>query len=384
VRVALQTTFAASKKEPLVDVMNRVLEAFRVAGLGEPLIQFTFADARTSGFVSSVDRVRKRFPEVDAFITEFSPMPGIPGARRISNGPGGSLTQETLQAIVAGVPRSFPFHHVALHFFADAFGSVAPVAPKTADLLPGILLTDNWWVNGRERAMSACTVVEAETAAIKLPPLPDSLAALLAACGKVKRTVQVPIPGVAEAAKAIPVRMPTGSLVASANPEAAEAVRPIVLDYRTRIQEIAANAHLPHDLPAQPPSAVDVAPGPRKPALDRVFAPLGYSCKGASGNFILRRRTPANLTVELSLDIGTWGHSVVAVFRVLGLGFKAHLMLPVTARAIPHSQYPIAGPDEWVKIVQNLSALVQELDRTFVPDVERAAGPSPDWFHPEE
>ena len=139
-------------------------------------------------------------------------MPGIAGARRISNGSlspaaGESLPYETLQAIAAGVPRSFPFHNVSIHFIADEFG-VGPVNPRSADLLPGVLLSDSWWVNGRVRALSACTVVDAEPGAKRLPPLPERVVAVLAACGKVKRTVQAPLPGEAAAAQAIPVRDP--------------------------------------------------------------------------------------------------------------------------------------------------------------------------------
>jgi hypothetical protein len=39
--------------------------------------------------------------------------------------------------------------------------------------------------------------------------------------------------------------------------------------------------------------------------------------------------------------------------------------------------------EQWAKIVENLAALLTELDRTFVPGIERAAGPSPDWYRPE-
>jgi hypothetical protein len=87
--------------------------------------------------------------------------------------------------------------------------------------------------------------------------------------------------------------------------------------------------------------------------------------------------------VELGLDVGTWSHLVLAVFRVLGVGFKASLMLPVSPRAVVGAQYPIGDAEQWSKIVENLAALVKELDRSFVPDVERAAGPSPAWFKPE-
>jgi len=109
---------------------------------------------------------------------------------------------------------------------------------------------------------------------------------------------------------------------------------------------------------------------------------MGYSCRGGSGIFTLRRRTPANLTVELMLDVGTWSHSVTAIYRVLGVGFAVSLRLPVTARGAG-AQYPIGDAEHWAKIVANIAALVAELDRSFVPEVERAAGPSPEWYTPE-
>jgi hypothetical protein len=45
-------------------------------------------------------------------------------------------------------------------------------------------------------------------------------------------------------------------------------------------------------------------------------------------------------------------------------------------------QYPVGDAAQWQKIVENLGALVAELDRTFVPEVEAAAGPSPEWYKP--
>lgn len=390
-RVALLTTLAASKKEPLGEMLDRVRQAFLDAGLAEPTIRFNFGDPLVPGFVSSVDRVLKRYPELKRFVTDAEPMPGIAGARRISNGPlspaaGESLPYETLQAIAGGVPRSFPFHSVVIHFIAEDFGAVGPVDPRSTELLPGVLLSDSWWVNGRVRALSACTVVDAEPGAKRLPPLPERVAAVLAACGKVKRTVQAPLPGAAAAAQALPVRSPMGALMASADPEAARAVQPIVADYRARMAEIVERAGLPHDLPP-PQEALRLGlgdrAGPLKPGLERVFGPMGYSCKGGSGTFTLRRRTATNLTVELSLDVGTWSHSTIGIYRVLGVGFKASLILPVAARVVVGAQYPIGDAEQWAKIVENMGALVRELDRTFVPDVERAAGPSPEWYRPD-
>ena len=169
-RVALVTSFAASRKEPLLAMIDRVHQGFLDAGLAEPIIRFNFGDAQIGGGVSSVDRVLKRHPELARFVTDAQPMPGIAaiaGARRISNGPmsaasGESIPYATLQAIAAGVPRSFPFHSIALHFYSPEFGELLlPTLTPSAGMMTGILVTDSWWVNGRNRSLSACTVVDA-------------------------------------------------------------------------------------------------------------------------------------------------------------------------------------------------------------------------------
>ncbi len=395
-RVALLTTFVASKKEPLAEMLQRIHQAFSGAGLGEPAIRFNFGDAPLRGPVSSVDRALKRYPELERFVTSASPMPGIPGARRISNGPlspaaGEAVPFATLHAIASSVPRSFPFHNIAIHFHSPEFGELIPEASRSAEMMSGILLSDNWWVNGRNRSLSACVRVEADPASKKLPSPPAAVTAVLTQCGKARRTVQAPLLSATSEAAVGPVpgvRMPMGVMIASANPEAARTVQAITADYRARLQEIVERAALPHLLPAPGAEAhrdagLDVTPGPRKPVLERVFKPMGYTCRGESesGSFTLRRRTAANLTVELRLDGGA--HTVLAMFRVWGLGFKGLLSIPVSANALVHAQYPIGDADRWRKIVENLGAMVRELDRSLVPEIERAVGPSPEWYQPE-
>jgi hypothetical protein len=390
-RVALLYTFAASKKEPLVAMLDRINKAFLDSGLGEPVIRFNFGDPMIGGGVSSVDRALKRFPELERFVTTKEPMPGIPGARRISNGPisegaGQVVAYSTLQAIAAGVPRSFPFHSVVFHFHTPEFGDLVPTALNSAAMMAGVLLSDSWWVNGRNRGLSACAVVEADPANKKLPPPAAAVAALLSACGKIRRTVQAPLADKA-ATQLTAVRLPTGMAIPSANPEALRAAQGIVADYRARMKEVVERAALPHQL--LPPvealraTALGVSSGPRKPALERVFKPMGYSCRGESGTFSLRRRTAANLTLELHLDVGTWGHKVISIFRVWGLGFKAGLILPVSANEAVGGQYPIGDAAQWEKITENLGAVVKELERSFVPEIEKAAGPSPEWYEPQ-
>lgn len=390
-RVAVMNTFAASRKEPLAAMMDRVHQAFLDAGLGEPIIRFNFGDGPIARGVSSVDRVLKRHPELARFVTDAQPIPGIPGARRISNGPlsagaGEAVPYATLQAIAAGVPRSFPFHSIVLHFHLPEFGDVVPTQLNSPALMAGILLSDSWWVNGRNRSLSACTVVEVDSASKKIPSPPAPVAAVMAACGKIRRTVQAPL-AEKDATDLVAVRLPSGSLIPSANPEAVRAVHAIAINYRDRMKEIVERAALPHELP--PPgdalrdTPLGVTSGPRKPSLVRTFKPMGYSCKGESGSFDLRKRTAANLTLEIHLDVGTWGHKVIGFFRVWGLGFKAGVPLPVAANAVIHSQYPIGDAERWQKIVENLAAVVAELEHSFVPEIEAAAGPSPAWYEPQ-
>jgi TPR repeat len=287
-----------------------------------------------------------------------------------------------LLEIARGVPRSFPFHNVVLIFSVPAFsGRVTLNSTIHGGQLPGITVTDSWWVNARQRSLTALTIVEAEPTAKKLPAPPASLTAAFAACGKVKKTVQVPLV----------IGTSSRPTLDTASSEVAQAIRAVVHDYRTRMAEIIDRAQLPNDLPPNPEVAatepVGVTVGPRKSELVRAFAPMGYDCRGESGTFTLRRRRSGNLTAELLLDVGTWCHSVAAIFRLQGLvndiGFKATLILPVARRAVVGGQYPVGGPEQRRQIVDNLAALVAELDRSFVPAIEVASGPSPDWYRPE-
>ena len=110
---------------------------------------------------------------------------------------------------------------------------------------------------------------------------------------------------------------------------------------------------------------------------------MGYDCQADHGTFTLRRRTPGNLTVEINLDVGTWSKSLSSSFTVKGVGFSARLRLPILKRALEGGQYRIGDAGHWQKLVDNMAAIVAEFDRTFVPAIEAAAGPAPEWFTPE-
>ena len=379
-RVALLTTFAASRKDPLGDMVARIHHAFLTAGIGEPTIWFLLADGIVPGSVSCVDRVLKRHPELRRFVTEATLRDAIHLGWRISNdGSGEAVPFATLQAIAAGVPRSFPFHQLVLHFASPAFGETVTVHTPGITSRPGVLVTDSWWVNGRNRGLAAMTIVEGEERSKKLPPHPPAVAEVLAACGKVKKTTQVPYQVEAAGAGA------ESRATATVGPETALAAREIVNRYRGTMSDVIARAALPHDLPPTVEAlggGLGAVTGPRKPVLAHVFKPMGYSIRGETGTFSLRRRTASNLNVRLELDVGTWSHLVLAMFQVLPFGFKLTLTIPVTARATPMAQYPIGDAEQWRKIVENLGALVAELDRSLVPELDALVGETPEWYQP--
>ena len=387
-QLALLTNFAVSRKEPLADMVERVHSAIMGSGLGEPTITFAFAEGPFQN-VSSVDRVLKRFPDLERFAQTLAaqplaPVPGAPGIKALTNRAPESNAKDavpfaTLLEIARGVPRSFPFHGVSFHFSLPELTGAGGYPTVFGTQRPGIIVTDNWWANGRQRSLSALTIVEAEGSAKKLPPLPKPIAKVLAACGKVTKTVQVPFaPGAAPRPFERPAPTPREQAIAAA-----------VHDYRARMPEILERAKLPHDLPANPEAAADLGlrAGPKKPELVRAFAHLGYDCRGEAGTFTLRRRTATNLTVELHLDVGTWTNSMMGFFRIQGMAdgkpFKASLITPPTRRAVIGAQYQMGSPERWQQIVENLAALVAELDRSFVPAIEAVSGPSPDWYQPE-
>jgi hypothetical protein len=372
-RVAMHLSFATSKKEPLAEMIDRVRHVFLDAGL-EPTIRFTLLDASATKGISPVNLVLKRHPEMERFLVVSPLIPGTSDSRFLTNAATGEPADySTLQAIAAGVPRSYPLGAILIHFHAPPFGERLIGLPKFGHSLPGVLVSDNRWVTGRKRALSIYTVVEAQEGDKKLPPNPEPVAAVIKAFGKIKRTEQVPI------------RAPGGDRVPSIPPANAEAVKTIVADYRARMSEFVVEAALPHNLP--PGSEIraqnaGILAGPRKPALEAAFRPMGYSCRGGSGTFQLTRRTSGNLTVELYLDVGTWSHSVTAILMVHGAGFKASFPIPVTPLDLSSSQYPIGDAAQWQKIVDNLAAMVRELDRGIVPAIEQSAGPSPAWYQP--
>jgi len=375
--VAVQLEFRADRKEPLGDLIRRVAAQFEQSGVKVDVVA-TFSDG-PGGIrpVSAVERAIKKHPHLARFELNDSPMPSahIPPIRRLtSQDPADPIPMTDILALADGVPRSLPFHAVTVHFKHADFGQAAfmpGLAPPT-----GILISDGWWVNGRMRGLSAFYAVEAEATSKKLPEPPSAIAAVLSGLGKPRKKSQfvapVPAPGAG-----------TTGAVRSSMPKDVALIMPVVTKYRSGLKALVERARLPNDLPpaAEARLASLGASGPLKPALVDVFKPRGFDCKGGHGTFTLQRRTKSNHVVELELDVGTWSRSLTFMFHVRGPAFNATLIPPVTTREDAR-QYPIGDTANWEKIVANIAAIVDELERTFVQEIEAAVGAAPEWFEP--
>ena len=377
-RVAVYNEIAAGKKEPVAALLERVHGAFLAAGLDEPKIEFSFADAPAGGSTSSVSRVLRRFPQMQDFAISRSPAPGTPAFGILTNAFGDErqIDFATILAIASGVPKSFPFNNFSVQFYSPAFGEGRVVLVGFLGARPGIGISDSWWINGRQRSMRALTIVKAEAGSKTPRAVEGGAADILAACGKITSTSQTPLAD-SDGLELRPFVLPS---------EVSIAIAEIFAAARAQMAGIIDRAHLPHDLPSAQEALKLTSPGApsgaMKPALVSAFKPMGYSCRGDSGTFTLRRRTKSNLAIELYLDVGMWSRSVTTIFKVHGLGFAFPLNLPVSRRAIGSGQYRIGGPEHWQQIVENLAALVADLDHNFVTAVEAASGPSPTWYHP--
>jgi hypothetical protein len=383
--VAVQLEFKADRKEPLGDLLRRIAALFASNGL-EPEIQASFADGPAIlRSTSAVERALKKHPHLAPLERNDAPrlpvpinlpnQPALPPIRRLSNvdSPATFALGDVI-ALADGVPRSLPFHAIHVGFGHADFGQIV-FPPGLAPRL-GIGVDDGWWVNGRTRSVTAFYSVEGAATAKKLPDPPPSIAAILAGLGKPKSKGQFVAPDFLTPAAA--------AAAPAAVPREIGIVNPILLRYKRKdLAELVQRIGLPYDLPpaGEAMQTARGASGPLKPALVDAFTPRGYDCRGGSGVFTLRRRTPTNHIVDIELDVGTWSRSVTFMFSVRGPGFNATLLPPVTARDAS-KQYPIGDTANWEQIVANIAAIADELDRTFVAEISAAVDPAPAWFEP--
>ena len=365
-QVGVITDIQIDKEEHSSDLMRRVHASFVHSKLGDLSVRFTMVDGLGKK-TSSVERAIRRFPELKRFEYAARPWPQAELERQIGNDLRSPLCGElvefpTLLEIVSRVPHSFPFFSVSIRLTHPAFGP-EPHANTPRNLWPGVVIEDSWGITRRRVSLTAVAVVDADPASDAMLVLAPPAAAVLYTCGKPKLTRQTLLPG--------------------QRSDVADKVSAIAQDLKVRMEEVVRQARLPHAFSEEVDQPPAKATGIRKPVLARAFQPLGYDCHGGTMMVLTcRRRTAFNLVVELHIDFGGRGDVVHPTYSVHGLGFSASIKLPVSLNSISRTLHWLVDAARWQQIVENLAALVAELDGTFLSDIEAAAGPSPAWYRP--
>lgn len=344
VGVLVHQTWRVAKKDTPGVLLRRVIDGG--PNMGPVAIDLLATDSPL-GSVSATARAVRKFPDLWGLARDVQ-LPGAPTTVRglSTSGTGGRIpiAMDLLLGVLDGVPRSFPFHQVGVMLSW-------PVLEEAQ-----LRVTDMWWINGRMRALTLTWKAAADPKSKDVPVATQPLATLIATLGKPKSTV----------------RQPTGDALTTAPRDLFE----ITQRYRSTLSQRASELPLPHRLATD---GLGQPAGPMKPVLVAAFASRGYDCRGEHGALILKRRTAANHVVELSLDVGTWSHSFTGHLIVHVPGFRASLPLLVAPGS---NQVPIAGASGWAQLVDNLVVVVDDLEASFVPEIEAQAGPAPDWFEP--
>ncbi|MCC6263782.1 MAG: hypothetical protein IT169_09415 [Bryobacterales bacterium] len=240
-------------------------------------------------------------------------------------------------------------------------------------------------MSGRLRHVAALAILDAPAERKELPPLPALVAAVLAVCGKPQETRQL-VFGENEAVSSASGAPPSGAeALPKLTADTLQKIAAVAREFQERMPAILERNPLPYELPPLAEAleaGLRKSPGEKKPALVAAFQPMGFRIRGGSGEFVLRRRTSTNLTVMLTIDVGTWSNLAAARYAVMGPGFSAGVSLPVSVSSLGANQYPIGDAAQWGKIVANLAALARVLDDSFLPAIEALAGPAPEWFEP--
>lgn len=354
--VVVQNSYKFDKKEPYGELLARLHGLFTQTGV-EPKFHCTLSESLGLETGTAEARLFKRYPQLRP-LWQTATIPGLVNLELAHF----SATQDDLPfallcEIANGIPRTYPFSIGNTWFSSPAFATDASLPEN---LRPGLQATLFAGPLGRRGAITATYTVDTPENSKAAAPPPPALVPLLALLGK-------------------PAKV--NRLAPAAPPVDHAPLREILQSYRQRMTEISLEAQLPHHLPplAEALATRHAESHPLKPALVARFGPLGFSCRGGSGVFELRRKTAQHHVVGLMLDVGTYSRMLSAQFQFFTPGFRGSLPLPIAPGLLP-LQYPIGSPAQWEQLLDNLAALLTWLEPTLVKELESAVPPAPAWF----
>ena len=154
--------------------------------------------------------------------------------------------------------------------------------------------------------------------------------------------------------------------------------------FRGAIGEFLAGLALPHELPAEIMTQPHAPVGEVRAALVRAFKPDGWKKAAGRGAGMHRlwKGTPHGRRLVMDFDTGSWLRQVTGFIKFPTEAGVFRLVLP--ADRTMRGQYLAPNPGVFRAIVENLTVVVRELERSWVVQIEDALGPVPEGYQPPE
>ena len=382
-RLFAHYAYRLTKADTTGSLFERVLRTLE----GPPPVQFLLEDYADG---SGVPRVKKCFPALASFERSAVHAAGCAlvhlvhlDARFREHVPGGppkGIDTASVAEIANGIPRSLPVHN-AVFYFADvpwagvsAQDPIGPVGtcyagpPLPANPVPGILLTSHWWSTRRRLQLHATVPLATPAPAAREPP-----ALSRAVLGKLRELGQLRSPELRvllEASEGL-------------TPADASRLEGIVRSWDAGLPALLDELSLPHALsPEAGPESGSGLTSPHKAALLSTFRPRGWkylSAASGQGFFSLAKESARGNKIGVYFDVGSTSHSCSSFAVVEGLGWRAAFQIAFV-RGYRGAQYPIGDDAAWARIVENIAAVVEHLERTSLAQAEELSPPAPAWF----
>jgi hypothetical protein len=374
------------KKEPIADLVARVLAATGEPGRGCSRVLFDLVDKPSQlAKVSAVSRAIRAYPQLRPFAYEGPVSPtrrdsprylalgnfAPPWDKYNPTATSATVSVATLIEVLRGIPKRFPFWRASITVDGVAWStdltglSAAPAADDRPPvpgygwyLYPSVTLNDNL-------ATDFEAVVE-----VTHPerPLPPDVRARIEAIGRPdSELMRVRFEG-AELASHLRTRA-----AASAFAEAFSA------GYQRWLRT---NVHLPEALPPEADASMPVTgPLSAKKSLTAALRPLGYRYhpgKSGYGGYHFEKRTPLNHHLIAEFDLAPIAKSLTGGFLFSGIEKRHAIKLPAYPEQTTDG-YRVTNQRQIDMVVANWAAMVRALEVEFVPALEAIYGPDPAW-----
>jgi hypothetical protein len=370
-RLFQRYSFSIPKKQKTGELVRKIFNLINEKNYENTKVLFSFSDLLESK-ISAQQRVAKTFPLMTQFCVEApekeesrNPL----NALEIAEGIGRRFPFQTAQFIFWGVPASL----LSADFGAVDESVLTALPELGACGLPPqsfVAVTDSWWVNGRNKGM---------TAALELPlpddratdvTVPEELEQSLSALAKIKERQLAFFPTTEEIEQQTEIH---------------KVISPVLDDYKKSIRAVGSylkRLNLPHPKLLTSESAEsETETIPKKRIIGKHLKKLGYKHYGPGGGqglMCFRKKSAGNNIISIEFDFGSWSKTLHASLRFRGPLTEFFLTLPYSVDGTTLSG--IHSADLFSRAIENLSVVVGAVEQELIAKVEEALPCTPSWY----